>query len=439
MNGWLALSLEVRLAILFVVGAMVGGFVNWAIYSLAYFSRPISPWSAPPKELNRRTWRDRIPVVGWWFLRRESKVHGTGFWFRPMMLELSLGALFALLYIWEVDVAFPAMIPEPEARVPVMQVVGLNKQNVELSGRLHAQYLSQILLLALMTAASFIDFDEKIIPDGITVTGTLLGLILAAALPSSFLAVVYYPPAAQVPTVGAIHIAAPHRWPTFLDGAPNWMSLAIGLFCLWAWCFALVHRPWHGRRGFFFALKICCARMLRGLLSPFMLLIEIFGAAAIVGVWWMGGEHWQGLLTALLGMAIGGGIIWAVRLIGFVALQKEAMGFGDVTLLAMIGTFLGWQACLIIFFLAPMAGLILGVGQWLLKRENEIPYGPFLCLAALFVLVRWSDVWNWSRHLFDLGWRIPLVLLVGLALMAILLRLWRFIAERWLLQQDGEG
>ena len=48
--------------------------------------------------------------------------------------------------------------------------------------------------------------------------------------------------------------------------------------------------------------------------------------------------------------------MWAVRLIGTAALRREAMGFGDVTLMMMIGTFLGWQACSDLFFLAPFAG-----------------------------------------------------------------------------------
>ena len=57
------------------------------------------------------------------------------------------------------------------------------------------------------------------------------------------------------------------------------------------------------------------------------------------------------------------------------------MGFGDVTLMMMVGAFLGWQAGVVIFFLAPFAGLVVGVLQLVLRRDDEIPYGPFLCLA----------------------------------------------------------
>ena len=116
------------------------------------------------------------------------------------------------------------------------------------------------------------------------------------------------------------------------------------------------------------------------------------GSAAITAAWQSGDDlvdNWQGLLTALVGMAAGGGLIWLVRLIGGAALGREAMGFGDVTLMAMIGAFLGWQTCLIVFFLAPLAGVVLGIAQLILRRGSEIPYGPFLCLGALAAIVAW--------------------------------------------------
>ena len=82
------------------------------------------------------------------------------------------------------------------------------------------------------------------------------------------------------------------------------------------------------------------------------------------------------MLTALVGLAASGGIVWAVRLIGTAALRREAMGFGDVTLMMMIGAFLGWQAGLMLFFLAPFAGLVIGLLQFVLRRDDVIPLRP---------------------------------------------------------------
>jgi prepilin signal peptidase PulO-like enzyme (type II secretory pathway) len=103
------------------------------------------------------------------------------------------------------------------------------------------------------------------------------------------------------------------------------------------------------------------------------------------------------------------------------------MGFGDVTLMAMIGAFLGWQPSLIVFFLAPFAGLVIGLLRLILFRDREIPYGPFLCLATLAVIVGWADVWNYTQATFALGWIVPLAVLCCPPLMAVMLGTWRLI------------
>jgi leader peptidase (prepilin peptidase)/N-methyltransferase len=107
------------------------------------------------------------------------------------------------------------------------------------------------------------------------------------------------------------------------------------------------------------------------------------------------------------------------------------MGFGDVTLMMMIGTFLGWQPGLILFFLAPFAGLVIGLVQLILRHDDVIPYGPFLCLAAATVVVAWAPIWNWAQPLFGLGLLVPAVLVVCLALLGVFLAIWAAF-KRWL-------
>jgi leader peptidase (prepilin peptidase) / N-methyltransferase len=138
-------------------------------------------------------------------------------------------------------------------------------------------------------------------------------------------------------------------------------------------------------------------------------------------------SRWRGLISALVGMAAGGVVIWGVRIVGAASLQREAMGFGDVTLMAMLGAFLGWQSCFIIFFLAPLAGLVVAVLRLILFRDKEIPYGPFLCMAALFLIVRWDSVWHFTYQVFELGWIAPMVMLFCLLLMGGMLATWRLI------------
>ena len=131
-------------------------------------------------------------------------------------------------------------------------------------------------------------------------------------------------------------------------------------------------------------------------------------------------------------MAVSGGLVWAIRKAGTFALNREAMGFGDVTLMMMVGTFVGWQAGIIIFFVAPFAALIVGVTQLLLRRDDEIPYGPFLCLGTLFVMLRWAEVWNYTQFYFQLPWLVPAVLVICVVLLGLMLLVWQQIKCRLL-------
>jgi prepilin signal peptidase PulO-like enzyme (type II secretory pathway) len=282
------------------------------------------------------------------------------------------------------------------------------------------------MLMTLMLIASLIDADEKIIPDAITVTGTWLGLLVAAVYPLSMLPNPILNPNAP-PQPEFLHLAAPNEWPAMLDGCPLVGSLVLGLGCWWLWCVALMRRTWYARHGWRRALDLALARLKRDRSTIPLVLIGLVGSGVIASVWYWGGDHWRGLLTALVGMAAGGLVIWLVRVIGTVVLRREAMGFGDVTLMGMIGAFLGWQTCLLVFFLAPFAGLVVGLITLILRQEHEIPYGPFLCLAAAGVVIKWAPVWDWASDIFALGLLIPAVMLICMVLMALLLGVWRLI------------
>ena len=75
----------------------------------------------------------------------------------------------------------------------------------------------------------------------------------------------------------------------------------------------------------------------------------------------------------------------------------------------------------------PVFGLLLGVAQLVLSRDTEIPYGPFLCLATLAVIVRWHALWEWLRPVFGIGWLVPAAVVVCMLLMAVLLGIWRIV------------
>jgi leader peptidase (prepilin peptidase)/N-methyltransferase len=93
-----------------------------------------------------------------------------------------------------------------------------------------------------------------------------------------------------------------------------------------------------------------------------------------------------GIVSALLGMLIGGGVLWLIGEAYFRYAGQEGMGGGDVKMLAMIGAFLGWKLVLVTLVLSSVAGSLIGVFVIVLKRggmKYALPYGTFLALGAL--------------------------------------------------------
>jgi len=87
---------------------------------------------------------------------------------------------------------------------------------------------------------------------------------------------------------------------------------------------------------------------------------------------------------SLGGMLLGGAAIYIVGFIGEFILKKEAMGGGDIKLMAMIGAFIGWRLTLLTFFVAPFFGSAAGIALILKNKKNSvIPYGPYISLAAI--------------------------------------------------------
>jgi len=95
------------------------------------------------------------------------------------------------------------------------------------------------------------------------------------------------------------------------------------------------------------------------------------------------------LTGVLMGYLIGGGVVWAVRILGSLAFGKEAMGLGDVHLMAAVGACLGWVDSTLAFFGAAFVGLfwfVLGsVFSGTFKRT--MPYGPYLAISTVLVLL----------------------------------------------------
>ena len=113
----------------------------------------------------------------------------------------------------------------------------------------------------------------------------------------------------------------------------------------------------------------------------------------------------KGMITALLGAAIGSGLILWIALIGEIIFKKEVMGFGDVKLLGAIGAFCGWKGALFSIFSGALLGCIISIPIFIFhaikvklsQKESDgenstvfghfIPFGPFLSTGAFAYLL----------------------------------------------------
>jgi prepilin signal peptidase PulO-like enzyme (type II secretory pathway) len=414
---WIGLPIEPRLLTVAMLGLLGGALANFVIYSCAYFyPRPISPWRAGPPGAPPRSLADRIPVLGWWGLRREASIHGSGFWVRPMLIEL--GTAIALLALYRFETQTGGLLPQ-DWRFPRF-VEGFEPIATQV-------FFVHAFLLVLMVAATFIDFDERTIPDVITIPGTLIALLIASLTLHGFLPTTFGMPLQPRPTTfDSPWFGPPGKWMT---GSGLWTGLGI-----WSgWCFALADRRWSGvlrrRRGLARALEHFVAGLFHYGFWKVLLAIWLSGAIGIAVVWNLGGSHWIGLFSSLVGLAVGGGVIWAIRLVASWAMNMEAMGFGDVTLMAMIGATVGWQAAIIAFFLSPFAAIVIVLTRYVITRDPYTPFGPYLCAGTMLTIVFWDRIYNgWlARSLMDMGPMLLWLSLTMLGLMAVMLFVWRHI------------
>ena len=249
----------------FALGACIGSYLNVCIYRW-----PIGMSTNDPKRsicFNCEapiSWYDNLPILSWYILGGKCRNCKKSFSVRYSMVELLNAVLFAHVF-W---------------------TFGLTAAT--------AVYL---LWAAMQVVGSFIDVDHTIIPDRITITGSVLFPVLVL----------------------------------ILDLTGHSDSLVVG--------------------------------------------------------------DWR---DALFGAIFASGFIYFIRFIGTIAFGREAMGLGDVKLMAMNGALLGWwRSLFVIMGLGPaLALLTLGI-VWVISKKKmekfgEIPFGPYLCLGS-YVALFWGD------------------------------------------------
>ena len=99
-----------------------------------------------------------------------------------------------------------------------------------------------------------------------------------------------------------------------------------------------------------------------------------------------------GLGSSILSGIIAFGIMWLLKALGDYMFKKESMGGGDIKLLFLFGLYFGWEMAIISIFIASFIGLPVSIIILLIKKDNVIPFGPFLSMAAVIITLLQLDI-----------------------------------------------
>jgi leader peptidase (prepilin peptidase)/N-methyltransferase len=102
----------------------------------------------------------------------------------------------------------------------------------------------------------------------------------------------------------------------------------------------------------------------------------------------------QNLIESFLGFLAGAGVLYIVSKTYLLLRKREGLGLGDVKLLAVTGVWFGYQGAFFTIFVGSLLGSIFGVLFILMgknKLAQEIPFGPYLCIANLLYIFNASD------------------------------------------------
>jgi len=340
--------------VFFVLGCIVGSFLNVCIYRLPLGLSIITPKSHCPHCQYSIPWHLNIPLVTWLALRGRCKNCGAPISPRYFVVELLTGVAF--LGCWLV----------------------FGKTSAALA-------LVYSVFIAGMIAATFIDFEHYIIPDEITLGGAVVGFGASFFLPS--LQNAHSPGEGMLRSlvgavVGAGIIYAILRLGKLLFGRQRvkWPLDTKIVFTETS-----VHLPdkeipyeeLFYRKSDVIVLRARTVELVdRGYkdtlvrLSPSVLEI--------------GGEEIDPATVAYL-EAVSTEIV----------LPREAMGLGDVKFMGAIGTFIGWPGVLFSLMLSSMIGAAVGVTLIAMRRRqwsSRTPYGPYIALAAVIWIFAGKEI-----------------------------------------------
>jgi len=355
-HNWAPLPFHFWSLVFFVLGCIVGSFLNVCIHRLPSGMSIVTPKSHCPNCKYSIPWYLNIPLVTWLALRGRCKNCGAPIAPRYFIVELLTGVAF--LSCW---LAF-GNAGHPLPSLPLALV--------------YAVFLAGLIV------ATFIDFEHLIIPDEITLSGMAVGFTASFSLPSlhgastlnvgmqrSFIGAV----------VGAATIYAILRLGKWLFGRQR-VKLPVETKIIFT--DTSVHLPdkeisydeLFYRRSDVIVLHARTVELVdRGYKDVMMRLALRSGLLEI---------EQDNFETEKLNPEE----IHHLEAVGTeIVLPREEMGLGDVKFMGAIGAFIGWQGVMFSLMLSSMIGAVVGVTLIAMRRRewsSKIPYGPYIALAS---------------------------------------------------------
>ncbi len=355
---------------LFVLGACVGSFLNVVIYRLPRGESIVFPASHCPSCGKAIKWHDNFPIISWLMLRGRCRWCSQSISPRYLVIELITAVLVAGLYVCYFVLRLRDGIGTFYEDWPMFAA--------------HAALLCGLL------AASAVDIELFIVPLQVMWVCSVVGIAAATFRPHAFSQPVS--PALATASVGAVvglfialvllrlgwiqqsfldaddKIVTDEKESTIAitaqDGVnPRKEILREILF--------LTPAIVLGVAGYFIAMRVPAAERFCN---------DIFGEIAI-------SKNLASGMGAVFGMLIGAAWIWGARIFGTLGFGKEAMGMGDVHILAAVGAVAGWKVATLVFFVSPFFGLVWALHSFIARGKRELPYGPWLALGTLVVLL----------------------------------------------------
>ncbi len=368
------------IAFLLCFGACVGSFLNVVIYRLPAGMSVITPPSrCPTCGARLKFFRENLPIFGWLMIRGRCRYCGVRVSPQYMLIELLMAGVFIGLYA----VLFMASTSGSSW----WGQVGGDWWVSNTIFRAWPVFVAFAFMLAALLAMTVIDARTMTIPLEIPLFVTITAFVaypLQSLLPHRSWSGATWP----IPGVD---------WPWFMTAVGGMAGVVLALILRRAnvlhHSFADYHEhvdenepvgdyP-HARRemGVEILFLLPC---IIGLVAGHVIGRQLPAAPPP--------ELAQALGGTFLGYLSGGGLVWAIRILGTLGFGREAMGLGDVHLLAAVGAVLGWFDPILIFFIAPFSGILwvvlsMGISTVFKTARRELPYGPHLAVATLLVML----------------------------------------------------